>query len=84
MTGTGEWVDLLDQLREVDPITREEAAELAGVTAASWVSYVARGRAPRAVGHHPASGLLVWDRAQVQTWVESRPGRGFRSDLTNP
>lgn len=84
MTDAATWMDLLDRLREVDPITREEAAQLAGVTATSWVSYVARGTAPKAIGHHPGNGLLIWDRAQVQAWVENRPGRGFRSDLAGP
>lgn len=58
-------------------MTRDEAAELAGVRPDTWSGYVSRGQAPapkRHVGRTP-----VWDEAEIRDWMENRPGRGSRT-----
>lgn len=60
-------------------ITHSEAAELARLKRATWVSYVSRGQAPqplRYVGTTP-----VFDRAAVMKWIAERPGSGYRRDI---
>lgn len=62
-------------------LTRDQVAALLGVRPATWSGYVSRGQAPapvRFVGRTP-----LWDRGQVLSWHESRPGRG-RSTTSPP
>jgi len=57
-------------------VTRDEAAEIAGVKADTFSSYVARGQAPaptRHVGRTP-----LWDAAKLEKWAADRPGQGSR------
>jgi hypothetical protein len=53
-----------------------EVAELIGVTEVTFRSYVSKKFAPAASGRDPKTGVLVWDRDEIQAWSESRPGRG--------
>ena len=55
-------------------LTTREAADLVGVTPASWRSYVSRGRAPQPDGR---LGITPWWReSTVRRWQKSRPGQG--------
>jgi len=65
-------------------IETAEAAALAGVAESTWRAYVARRQpkgnpAPLPVEH--VGRTPRWDRAEVQAWVNTRPGRGARTDL---
>ena len=55
-------------------LTADEAAELAGVTPASFRSYVSRGSAPRPDGK--LGGTPYWQRSTITKWLRSRPGQG--------
>ncbi len=57
-------------------ITRDEAAEIAGVRPDTFSGYVAREQAPGPVRHIGRTPL--WDEAKVQAWANARPGRGAR------
>ncbi|MEJ9080788.1 hypothetical protein WKY82_20430 [Gordonia malaquae] len=61
-------------------LTSARCAEVAGVSPTTWTGYVARGRAPEPTAHLNARTPL-WDAAEVQSWTDSRPGRGARTDL---
>ena len=55
-------------------LTTREAATLAGVTPASWRSYVSRGDAPQPDGR---LGVTPWWReSTIRRWQKSRPGQG--------
>lgn len=58
-----------------------QAAALLGVTASTWRSYVARGRAPEPDGREELSGTPWWRRSTIEAFKRSRPGRGARTDL---
>lgn len=58
-------------------VTRDEAAEIAGVKPNTFSGYVARGQAPGPVRHIGRTPL--WDAAKVEKWAADRPGRGARS-----
>lgn len=68
-------------MRELTPPMAElllmEAAAMAGVKPRTWSSYVARGQAPAPVRRVGRTGL--WDEAEVQEWIRSRPGQGSRA-----
>jgi len=77
------WVDAEIAVRAATApprrMTRDECADLAGITADTWSAYVSRGQAPgpvERVGRTP-----LWDAEQIEAWVASRPGRGARTDL---
>lgn len=61
-----------------DLIGAEQAGEIAGVTAATFRSYVARHLAPAS---REVLGYRVWSRTEVERWARNRPGRGRRTDL---
>ena len=57
-------------------MTTNEVAEFLGISPRTVASYAARGQMPTPAacsccGHSP-----TWDRAAIETWSESRPGRG--------
>jgi len=55
-------------------LSTAEAAEMAGVTAATFRTYVARGDGPKPDGH---LGRTPWWKAStVRAWLKSRPGQG--------
>jgi hypothetical protein len=58
-------------------LTVAEAAKRAGVTPATWRSYVAREQAPKADGQHDKRTPWWWD-STVDTWLAGKPGRGRR------
>lgn len=68
-----------------DLITTEQAAQLAGITPATWRYYLSRrrnlsrGEIPLPVEHHGRTAM--YDRAAVIAWTQNRPGRGSRTDL---
>jgi hypothetical protein len=64
----------------VATITRYQPA--ARMTARSWRSLVSKQRAPQPVRHVGRTPL--WDPAEVLAWLQDRPGRGARTDLTAP
>jgi hypothetical protein len=53
-----------------------EVAELIGVSELTFRSYVSRKFAPESVGRDPKTGVLLWDRDEIQRWNKNRPGRG--------
>ena len=57
-------------------LTSDQAAELAGVARKTFAGYVARGQAPKPVRHVGRTPL--WDEAELQQWMQHRPGRGGR------
>jgi hypothetical protein len=57
------------------------AAELAGLKVDTWRAYVTRGKAPKPDGVDETFGRRYWFRSTVQGWLNSRPGRGARTDL---
>lgn len=65
-------------------LTAVEAARLAGVAESTWRAYVARGQAPAPTAWDPSTGRRVWDTAEVQSWLSSRPGAGARTDRPDP
>ncbi|MCK7676201.1 hypothetical protein M0E81_10625 [Corynebacterium sp. CCM 9187] len=63
----------------VDKITGDElwritdCAEHCGILSGTWRQYVARGHAPKPVGHLDARTPL-WDAHQIRAWNSNRPG----------
>lgn len=53
-----------------------EVAEMLGVSETTFRAYVSKKFAPGSVGRDPKTGVLLWDRAEIQRWHENRPGRG--------
>ena len=53
-----------------------EVAEVIGVSETTFRAYVSKKFAPQSVGRDPKTGVLLWDRDEIQRWHESRPGRG--------
>jgi predicted DNA-binding transcriptional regulator AlpA len=68
-------------IQMADRVTAEQAAELAGITRATWDGYRSRGDVPEPAGEDPGTGVLTWDRVEVLEWIQSRPGQGRRTDL---
>ena len=62
-----------------DTLTNADAAELAGITPATWRRYVTTGHAPAPDGRVGVTPW--WRRSTVERWMESRPGQGTRTDL---
>lgn len=60
-----------------DLITTAEAARMAGIKRSTFSSYVRDGYAPRPV----RDGVGLYSRAEVEEWLNNRPGQGYRSDL---
>lgn len=62
------------------------AAEYLGLKRNTLSSYVARGIGPKAEPDPEAQGqynLPVFTREALDTWQESRPGQGARTDLVS-
>lgn len=57
------------------------AAKMAGLKTDTFRAYVTRGHAPQPDGIDEVFGRRYWYRATVQTWMDTRPGRGSRTDL---
>jgi hypothetical protein len=57
------------------------AAQIAGITPATWRSYVSRGEAPPPDGREAISGTPWWRVSTIERWMRSRPGQGSRTDL---
>jgi predicted DNA-binding transcriptional regulator AlpA len=55
-------------------LTTADAAELAGVSAASFRSYVSRGDAPAPDGK--LGNTPYWNRSTITRWLKNRPGQG--------
>lgn len=70
-TGEGGAVDLLDIAG---------VAELLGVAPATVRGYRSRGLLPEPDGPY-IGGSPAWRRSTIERWRNSRPGRGYRSDL---
>lgn len=66
-------------MTDLDRLTNEDAAALAGISPGTWRNYVARGRAPQPDGR--LGRTPWWHRATIDTWVAARPGQGARTDL---
>lgn len=62
-------------------LTIAEAAARAGVTAATWRSYVARDQAPKP-DEHDRWGHPMWSPETIDTWLAARRGRGWRKGQT--
>lgn len=60
----------------MDELTRDEAAQRAGVRPDTWSAYVTRGQAPAPRRHLARTPL--WDSDEVERWLERRPGHGGR------
>lgn len=60
-----------------DRLGNNAAAAYLGVTPSAWRSYVAKGRAPQPDGIDEGFGKPYWLKATLDTWKESRPGRGW-------
>lgn len=63
-----------------DWITTDEAAALAHVAPDTLRHYARHGQvpAPQKFGRS-----LVWSRSSILTWMQSRPGQGARTDLSD-
>lgn len=57
------------------------AAKLAGLKTDTFRAYVTRQQAPQPDGVDETFGRRYWYRSTVQSWLDSRPGRGARTDL---
>lgn len=57
-------------------LTAAEVAELIGVSELTFRAYVSRKFVPASVGRDPKTGVMVWDRDEIQRWNKNRPGRG--------
>lgn len=75
-------------MRGMDEIIgNDAAAAFIGVAPRTWTAYVARKQAPapdrREISHGHA--LPVWNRATLEAWKATRPGRGrSRSTESTP
>ncbi len=65
-------------LPEVQLMAADLAASL-GIQPATWRSYVSRGQAPEADGHHSANAPW-WNCSTIDRWRRDRPGQGARTD----
>lgn len=67
-------------------LTARDIAEIAGLSTMTVASYIRDGRLPEPdiwLGLTTDRPLRGWKQETIKTWLESRPGRGFRSDLQN-
>ena len=63
---------------EDEKLTRPQAAQRAGLTVATFGSYVSRGHAPPADGRYDQR-TPYWFASTIDAWAAARPGRGRRS-----
>jgi CRISPR-associated protein Csx17 len=74
---------LLDAAFPASPeemLTTAQAADRAGIAPRTWSAYVARGQAPAPDERDPRTGRPLWLPSTVETWLETRPGQGARTD----
>jgi hypothetical protein len=64
-------------------LTAAEVSEMIGVSEVTFRAYVSRKFVPASVGRDPKTGVMVWDRDEIQQWNKNRPGRG-RWKTTRP
>jgi DNA-directed RNA polymerase specialized sigma24 family protein len=59
--------------------TADECAAAWGVKTPTWLGYVSRGHAPRALPERDERGRHLWDAVAVRTFPRPGPGRSWRA-----